>query len=707
MTPDERHPSVAGQPATSGEAMQETGDEGALRSAPLPPGWDEAVRLDEDPATVPDPADVEVPEGLRREIERLMGLYPDRHSATLPALGAAQRLHGWCSPEAMRQVAAVMQVTPAYLSSVATFYDMLRTQPSGSRYLYVCTSVACHVRNAKAVYDAVAAEAAEQGLDDVEVREFECLGACDMAPMASVNGRFVGPLTESDAAEVVRAMKAGEEVLPGARAARSRLQPPVDRSPAGGPAGGAGRASGRRHLEGRGPARRASGRGAGRRSARAAGAARPGYQRDASERRRAMSETRVLLATIDEPDLHTIAVYERLGGYRSLRKALMEMRPEEVLHQLEESGLRGRGGAGFSMGKKASFIPKGTMDKFLCCNADESEPGTFKDRLLMQKNPHLLIEGCVIGSIAAAANKGFIFIRGEYELQADILDAAVAEAYERGFLGSRILGSDHSFDLVVHRGQGAYICGEETGLLDALEGKRGNPRLKPPFPANQGLYQGPTLINNVETLCNTPLIIEKGADWYRGLGEGNSTGTKIVSVSGNVQRPGNYEVELGISGRDIVYGLAGGPPEGRRVKCWFPGGSSAPVLLEEHLDLPYTFEAMAKAGSMLGSGAIIVVDDSEPLVPLGAAAGGVLPARVVRQVRALPRGHELDREDPRADRRGRGHPDGPGHHGPGSGQHHRELSVRAWRLDGDAGGLDAGALPRRVRAAHGECPRPP
>jgi NADH-quinone oxidoreductase subunit F len=329
-----------------------------------------------------------------------------------------------------------------------------------------------------------------------------------------------------------------------------------------------------------------------------------------------MNETRVLLATIDEPDLHTIAVYERLGGYQSLRKALKEMSSEEVLHQLEESGLRGRGGAGFSMGKKASFIPKSTMDKFLCCNADESEPGTFKDRLLMQKNPHLLIEGCIIGSIAAGANKGFIFIRGEYELQADILDAAVAEAYEHGFLGRRILGSDHSFDLVVHRGQGAYICGEETGLLDALEGKRGNPRLKPPFPANQGLYQGPTLINNVETLCNTPLIIEKGAEWYRGLGEGQSTGTKIVSVSGNVQRPGNYEVQLGVLGRDIVYGLAGGPPEGRRVKCWFPGGSSAPVLLEEHLDLPYTFEAMAEAGSMLGSGAIIVVDDSEPLVPL-------------------------------------------------------------------------------------------
>jgi NADH-quinone oxidoreductase subunit F len=329
-----------------------------------------------------------------------------------------------------------------------------------------------------------------------------------------------------------------------------------------------------------------------------------------------VSETRVLLEHIDEPSLHEIGTYERLGGYRALRKALGEMEPEKVLEELEDSGLRGRGGAGFSMGKKASFIPKGAMDKYLCCNADESEPGTFKDRLLMQKNPHLLIEGCVIGSIAAGANKGFIFIRGEYAHQADILDRAVAEAYERGYLGERILDSDHSFSLVVHRGQGAYICGEETALLDALEGKRGNPRLKPPFPANQGLYQGPTLINNVETLCCTPLIIERGADWFRSMGTEQSTGTKIVSVSGNVQRPGNFEVELGIPARELVYDLAGGPPEGRKVKCWFPGGSSAPVLLEEHLDLPFTYEDMAQAGSMLGTASIIVVDDSVPLVGL-------------------------------------------------------------------------------------------
>jgi len=327
-----------------------------------------------------------------------------------------------------------------------------------------------------------------------------------------------------------------------------------------------------------------------------------------------MPETRVLLDGIDIPNLNRIDVYEQNGGYRALRKAPTEMEPEALIEELKESVLRGRGGAGFAMGMKAGFMPKGAMDKYLCCNADESEPGTFKDRLLMQKNPHRLIEGIVIAAAATGANRAFIYIRGEYVLQADVLDAALKEAYDKGYLGENILGSGHDVSLVVHRGAGAYICGEETGLLDSLEGKRGNPRLKPPFPANQGLYQGPTLINNVETLSNVPLVIDKGAAWFKSRGTEQSAGTKVVSVSGNVQRPGNYEIELGIPAREIVYGLAGGPFPGRTVKCWFPGGSSAPVLLEEDLDRPYSFESMAEAGSMLGSGAIIVVDDSVPIV---------------------------------------------------------------------------------------------
>jgi NADH-quinone oxidoreductase subunit F len=317
---------------------------------------------------------------------------------------------------------------------------------------------------------------------------------------------------------------------------------------------------------------------------------------------------------IDEPGLHTIEVYRRRGGYGDRLLKALRMPPEALVEELKASGLRGRGGAGFSMGLKASFMPKGTMDKYLVCNADESEPGTFKDRELMQKIPHLLIEGMIIAAYAAGANRAFIFIRGEYVQQADILDAALVEAYEAGLLGENILGTGVSLSLVVHRGAGAYICGEETGLLDSLEGKRGNPRLKPPFPANQGLYQGPTLINNVETLATVPLIVEVGGAEYAKIGAEGSTGTKLISISGNVKRPGNYEIELGMSSREIIYGLAGGLEDGREIKLWFPGGSSSPVLTKDDLDLPYDFNSLAKAGSMLGSGAIIVVDDTNSVV---------------------------------------------------------------------------------------------
>jgi NADH-quinone oxidoreductase subunit F len=322
-------------------------------------------------------------------------------------------------------------------------------------------------------------------------------------------------------------------------------------------------------------------------------------------------ETRVLLVNAEDPALRTLDGYKRLaGGYATMERAYREMEQDEVLSELEDSGLRGRGGAGFSMGKKASFLPRGEMAKYLCCNADESEPGAFKDRELMQRNPHQLIEGIAIAALAADAGHAFIFIRGEYDEQADILDAAVAEAYEAGYLGTNILGCHRDLELVVHRGAGAYICGEETALLDALEGKRGNPRLKPPFPAVQGLYGGPTLINNVETLSNVPHIVRNGAEWFKGFGTEQSPGTKVVSISGGVRRPGNYEVELGIPTRDLIFGLAGGPEEGHEIKAFFPGGSSSPVLTaDEGLDLPYSFEAMAEAGSMLGSGSIIVADD--------------------------------------------------------------------------------------------------
>jgi NADH-quinone oxidoreductase subunit F len=322
---------------------------------------------------------------------------------------------------------------------------------------------------------------------------------------------------------------------------------------------------------------------------------------------------KLLFDRIDEPGLNTLPVYERRGGYEMLRKALA-MTPEDVLSNIMDASIRGRGGAGFPMGRKISFLPHGDIDKYLVCNADESEPGTFKDREIMQKNPHMLIEGIVIASYAAGISRSFLYIRGEYAHQADILEAAIAEAGAAGYVGERILDSDHSMSLVLHRGAGAYICGEETGLLDSLEGKRGNPRLKPPFPAIEGLYHGPTLINNVETLATVPAIMRLGGKEYASLGTETSTGTKVVSVSGDVQKPGNYEIELGIPSRELIYDLAGGPFPGREIKFWFPGGSSSPVLTKDDLDIPYDFDSMAKAGSMLGSGAVIVVDDSHTVL---------------------------------------------------------------------------------------------
>jgi NADH-quinone oxidoreductase subunit F len=317
----------------------------------------------------------------------------------------------------------------------------------------------------------------------------------------------------------------------------------------------------------------------------------------------------LLFDNIDEPGLATLPVYERRGGYQSLRKAL-SMSREDVLQQLLDSAIRGRGGAGFPTGRKISFLPKGNMQKYLVCNADESEPGTFKDRELMQKSPHMLVEGVIIAAYAGNISTAFIYVRGEYQLQADLVEQAIVDATAAGYVGDDILGSGVSISLVLHRGAGAYICGEETGLLDSLEGKRGNPRLKPPFPAVEGLYDGPTLINNVETLATVPHIIRMSGAEYAKLGTEGSTGTKLVSISGDVTRPGNYEIELGIPSREIIYGLAGGPPSGLPVKFWFPGGSSAPVLTGDDLDVPYDFDSMAKAGSMLGSGAIIVADES-------------------------------------------------------------------------------------------------
>ncbi|HET7875643.1 MAG TPA: NADH-quinone oxidoreductase subunit NuoF [Methylomirabilota bacterium] len=325
----------------------------------------------------------------------------------------------------------------------------------------------------------------------------------------------------------------------------------------------------------------------------------------------------LLTSLFGTPDLHLLGVYRKHGGYESLEKALTQLEPEHVHAEVKTSGLRGRGGAGFPTGTKWGFVPKPTDvpgPRYVVVNADESEPGTSKDRYLMENSPHMLLEGALIACFAVGAHQAWIYIRGEYDRPYRMLLDAIAELRGAGILGDRPFGADFPLDVQVYRGHGAYICGEETALLESLEGKRAQPRSRPPFPAVKGAWGRPTLLNNVETLANLPWILRHGGATYAELGTERSRGTRLLSVSGNVQRPGVYEVELGVSFRHVILELAGGPPPGRRVKCFWPGGSSAPVLPESMLDTSTDLDELARAGSMGGSGGVIVMDDAHCVV---------------------------------------------------------------------------------------------
>ncbi|MBS3915702.1 MAG: NADH-quinone oxidoreductase subunit NuoF [Bacteroidetes bacterium] len=336
----------------------------------------------------------------------------------------------------------------------------------------------------------------------------------------------------------------------------------------------------------------------------------------------------LLLDKVNVAGINTYDVYRKEGGYRSVEKALKKMTPEEVLEEVKTSGLRGRGGAGFPTGMKWSFIakPEG-VPRFLLCNADESEPGTFKDRYLMEKIPHLLVEGMVTSSYALGANQGYIYIRGEYMYVLRILEKAIAEAYQNGWLGKNILGSGYDFDLAVTCGAGAYICGEETALIESLEGERGNPRIKPPFPAVKGLWQNPTVVNNVETIAAVVPIINDGGAEYAKIGIGRSTGTKLISASGNINKPGVFEIEMNITVEEFIYSdqYCGGIKNGKKLKACVPGGSSVPILPHYLVcktaagqDRLMSYESLADGGfatgSMLGSGGFVVYDEDQCIV---------------------------------------------------------------------------------------------
>ena len=325
----------------------------------------------------------------------------------------------------------------------------------------------------------------------------------------------------------------------------------------------------------------------------------------------------LLLKNMSQPGYAgSLADYEHTGGYQALKKVLGKIPPAEIIEMVKKSGLRGRGGAGFPTGVKWSFIPKDHPGpRYLICNADESEPGTFKDRQLMERDPHQMIEGMIIAAYAISAHTAYIYIRGEFALGARILERALTEAYQAGYLGSNILGTGFALDIHLHRGAGAYICGEETALLESLEGKRGLPRTKPPFPATHGLFQKPTVVNNVETLANVPHIVNRGPEWFASTGNPlKSTGTRVFCMSGHVKRPGNYEVPMGIPFREMIYDIAGGMRGDKPLKAFIPGGASAAFFTPEHLNVRLDFESVAQAGSMLGSGGITVMEEGTCMV---------------------------------------------------------------------------------------------
>lgn len=328
-----------------------------------------------------------------------------------------------------------------------------------------------------------------------------------------------------------------------------------------------------------------------------------------------MGEMRVLMEHIDKKRQCFIDGYESNGGYQAIRKAIPKIDPADLVTMVKESGLRGRGGAGFVTGSKWGFIPKDAPTRYLVCNADESEPGTFKDRLLIEKDPHQIIEGIILASYAIGAHHAFIYCRGEFFQGITQLRSAVYEAKQKNYLGTHVLGTNYALEIVVHPGAGAYIAGEETAQLNSLEGFRATPRLKPPFPAIAGLYGKPTIINNVETLCNVVHIVNRGVEWYQKIGKLKNTGTKIFQVSGHVQKPGCYEFPLGVTLREVIE-VAGGMFEGRTFKACYPGGSSCSLLTANDLDISMDFETLAAKNTALGTASIIVMDDSTDMVKM-------------------------------------------------------------------------------------------
>src|SRR5579864_5196111 len=502
-----------------------------------------------------------LPPQLDAKFQTLENRYPVKRSALIPMLLYAQDQFGYVSDEMIGEIAGRLGLNALQVTETMAYYSMLRRQRAGKFHVQVCTNVSCMLRGGNKLYEFVQKrleighkETTEDGVFSLE--EVECLGACTGAPAMQVNYDYYENLTIERTTQIFEALETGRK--------------PATSTPISG-----------------------------------------------SVKERHPAEVPVISRLFGVKDSHKLDVYVANDGYKGLSRALKELTPDEVIEEVKKSNLRGRGGAGFPTGMKWSFVPKeSAKPKYILCNADESEPGTCKDRPLMEMAPHQLIEGIVIAGRAVGAHRGYIYIRGEYRYVLEIVDAAIEEAYNRGYLGRNILGSDFDFDLTTHTGAGAYECGEESALMESLEGKRGYPRIRPPFPAVVGLYGSPTVINNVETLSSVPSILHRGAEWYANLGSAKNGGTRLFCISGHVNRPGIYELPMGFNLKQMLYEVAGGIPGGKQLKAVIPGGSSCPLLLADEIDLPMDFDSLAKAGSMLGSGGLVVIDEGTCMVDL-------------------------------------------------------------------------------------------
>ena len=492
---------------------------------------------------------------LEPRAAEILQLYEQPKAAMLPLLWLVQENQGYVSQEAEAWVGRTLGVARSQVREAVSFYNMFHTKPVGRRELRVCTSLPCLLRGSERVLEQIKehlkiSPGETTPGQEVTLTEVECLCACEMSPMAQLDETFIGPLEGETLDTVLEAA----------------LENPEDSAPLPEPE--------------------------------------PFISTDGP----------VLSTRFKDPDGTWFEDYIADDGYLAAKKSLTSMTPEEVIEEISKPHLRGLGGAGFPTGRKWSFVPKETTKpKYLVVNADEGEPGTFKDRYIMERDPHALLEGMIISAYAIGSHKAYVYIRGEYFRSAKRLQRALDEAYSQGWLGKNIQGTGFDLEVVIHRGAGAYICGEETALLTSLEGGKGFPKLKPPFPAIEGLFSCPTIVNNVETLACVPFILRHGVERFADIGTDKQGGTRLFCVSGHVLRPGVYEASVSVTLRELIE-MAGGVRDGNKLKAVIPGGISAKILTADEIDVAMDFDSLMAAGSMAGSGGVIVMDETTCMV---------------------------------------------------------------------------------------------